>query len=536
MRIQWRQKADSWHDWGLCELYDVLLSCEWPDGKCVQISEPDSAGFDFIADVTPAEFGAAIQQQMAAADRWNDLHPRFQEGKKISRCAPTVKNGRRVPGEKYDPQVSKEEWIANGCKGDPPKNQRNKAQRISNVPEKSSRISELFNVLGGEKSFEAIARDAVTDDLKIGLLQGDNPFVAKHHSNGKARGFSMNSSPFIENSSFLLPCILTTVSTSKPFVYNPDPDVKRCTIYLPENIPFDRSLRLWGHLKRRALIHPDVEQGEMYRNVPFRGDGEEAQLLMLLDALQSRLAPVRSSGDLEAEDIPEFNDWMALNYSSGTNVNVGVIHRIQVPGTVFPLLKTILSPSHWKETVSLTFVRDCLSGVRMENTPIQSHIAAALFQKQKTALWHDLENCAFSLYKNTDDAGKSNRRAVSLLPHFFAHFAKELLIMNDDQLMACRKIGELAGNAFSRDVTLLSRLHNSAKASDLRENLELFAFRLMKASNGDERGDLWHISSEQFRTVLELAHTDEWAAASQTISLFASLAAFNKNLGQAAAK
>lgn len=533
MKIQWRQTGDPWHDWGLCELFDLLHSCEWPAGKSVHIGEADAAGFDFEADISPQEFGAAIQKQMAGFDRWNDLHPRFQEGKKIARCAPTVENGRYVAGEKCDPKVSKQEWEANGCSGKLPDNARNKAQRIPNVPLTKGALAKLLSTDGGEKSFEEIAGLAVTSGEKGDVSQGANPLAAKHHSNGKLRGPSAGNSTRTESAQFLLPCYLTSVSASKPFVKDPIGD---CTLYLPENVPFERAVRLWKHLKYRALVHPDAPMGDMYRNLPLRGDGEKAQLLMLLDALQSRLAPMRSADDLGEEDVQELNNWLAINYSSGTNVNVGVIHCIEVPGTVFPLLKPILSPPHWKEATPIAFVRDCLSGVSLENTPIQSHISAALFQGQPSAFWHDLEKCAFLLYKQTSDATKSNRRAVGLLAHFFVSFAKQLQIMTDEQLTACRKIGELAGNAFSRDVTLLSRLHNSAKPSDLRENLELFAFRLMKASNGEDRGDLWHISPEQFRAVLELTHTPDWAAASQTISLFASLSAFNKNLGQAAAK
>ena len=534
MKIHWRQTGDPWHDWGLCELYDLLQSCEWPDGKEAQISAPDAAGFDFEAGISPQEFGATIQAQMAASDRWNELYPRFQEGKKIPRCAPSIVNGRRVAGEKCDPKVTKEEWEAHGCVGNLPSNARNKAQRISNVPLTPAALDTLLEPAGGKGSFGIAATLAVMPGETGDVSQGANPLVAKHHSNGKTRGPSAGNSARVESAQFLLPCFLASVSANKPFVKDPNGD---CTVYLPENVPFDRALRLWTNLKTVALVHPDAPNGTMYRNLPLNGDGEDAQVLVLLDSLQSRLGPVRAAEDLDEEDVRELNNWLAINYSSGTNVNIGVIHRIEVPGSVFPLLQPIAPPAHWtKETLPVSFVRDCLSGVRLENTPIQSHIAAALFQQQATACWHDLAECAFTLYKRSSDATKSNRKSANLLSHFFAYFATKLHIMTDEQLTACRKIGELAGNAFCRDVTLLSRLHNSAKPSDLRENLELFAFRLMKASNGDEKNNLWHISAEQFRTVLELASTDDWAAAAQTISLFASLSAFNKNLGQAATK
>ena len=531
IKIQWRQQADAWHDWGLCELYELLQACEWPSGKTVCISEPDAVGFVLEGDLTPSEFGAALHQQMSGDARWNELHPRFEEGKKIDRCKPKVKDGRRVTGEKCDPKVSKDEWEANDCKGNLPKNARNKCQRIANVPLTPKALEALLSLDGGAASFDEIAVLAVTPGKNGNVTQGANPIAAKHHSNGKVRGPSSSNSAREESSTFLLPCFLASVSAWKPFIYNPDPDVKKCTLFLPDNISFDRALRLWKHLKSRALVHPDVPGGTMYRNLPYQGDGEEAQLLVLLDSLQCHLAPTREANELGEEDIRELNDWVAINYSSGTNINVGVIHRIEVPGNLFALLEPISSPSYWKESTQLSFVADCLSGVRVENVPMQNYIARALFRPQPAIMWHDLEAAAFLLYKNTDQAGKSTRRAVRLLPHFFNFFATRLLPMNEDQLSACRKIGELAGNAFCRDVTLLSRLHNCANPDTLRENLELFAFRLMKASNGDGTG-LWHVSPKEFSAVLELAVSPQWEAAAQTISLFASLTAFNKNLGE----
>lgn len=104
--------------------------------------------------------------------------------------------------------------------------------------------------------------------------------------------------------------------------------------------------------------------------------------------------------------------------------------------------------------------------------------------------------------------------------------------MTEDQLTACRKIGELTGGAFPKDVTLISRLHNTATPDDLRANLNLIGFRLFKASNGDDEDKrrMWHVSPQEFGTVLDMTNGGDWQAAAQTISIFASLTAFNKNL------
>jgi hypothetical protein len=294
-------------------------------------------------------------------------------------------------------------------------------------------------------------------------------------------------------------------------------------------------LRLWKHLRHGgALKHPDENGGQMYRNLLIWGDGEEAQLLILLDALGSTLPARIESDELGAADIPELNNWMAISFSSGTGVSVGSIHRIEVPSPIFDLLNPIAPPEYWKNQEPVSFVRDCLAGLRVEDVPIQTRFAKALFLKGDPDRWRALENAAFALCKNVSRANTTNRRASSLAPHFMHHFAKEMKIfMQDNQLEACRKIGVLAGRAFSSDVTMLSRLHNSASPEDLRANLSLLTFRLFKASNDpDAKSEMHRIALDEFERVLDLASGPNWAAAGQTISLFACLTAFNKNLSE----
>jgi hypothetical protein len=137
----------------------------------------------------------------------------------------------------------------------------------------------------------------------------------------------------------------------------------------------------------------------------------------------------------------------------------------------------------------------------------------------------------FLLFKNVDQAGKSTRGNARLLPHFLSHFAKELIQMQEEQLAACRQIGELTGRAFSKDVTLISRLHNTTSAADLRANLNLLAFRLFKASSNKDNS-AWRISPQEFQKILDslVSAPDDWQEAAQTISIFASVTAFNNNL------
>lgn len=529
MNLQFIQTGDPWHDWGLCELYDVLQRfCDWPSGSNVIVSQPNEAGFTVSGELTSEQFGQIVHAALSAPDRWNDLYPRFEEGREIARCQPRTEKGRRIPGEKYDPKVSQAEWEAAGCRGKAPAVARNRCQRIASVPMTPGKLAELLRPEGGKEAIGQVASDAARGE-QGDVTQSANPVAAKHHSNGKVRGPSGANSARAETAAFLLSCFCTSVSAWKPFVKNDD-----CVVYLPDDLPFPRALRLWKQLTTGgALIHPDqADKGDMYRNLPLRGDGEEAQLLILLDALQSSLGLKVEGDGLFDSDIITLNNWLAIHFSSGTNVSVGAIHRIEIPGTVFPLLSPMPCPDYWKNQSEVSFVRDCLTGIRLEISPVQSRIARALFHTNKRTTWQSLAATAFFLYKNGDQAGKSTRSAVRLLPHFHIHFARELLTMTDEQLTSCRKIGELVGGAFSTDVTLISRLHNTATPDDLRANLNLIGFRLFKASNGDaeDRRSLWHVSPQEFRAVLDLAEKDDWQTAAQTISIFASLTAFNKNL------
>jgi hypothetical protein len=527
------QTGDPWHDWGLCELYVAV--CEAADaGADIAVMSLTEAGFTICSDLAPEDLGNTLHAILTRADRWNRLHPRFEEGKKLARCQPNLVNGRRIPGEKYEPKVGKEEWEAEGCRGNPPQQARNRCQRLASITLTPKQLEALMAPDGGPGSFKEIAANAFCPSVTADVTQGADPLVAKHHSNGKVRGPSNSNTAREEDARYLLPCFCATVSPWKPFVKDDD-----CTVFLPDNVPFTRALRLLHHFCRcGALIDPDSDRGDMYRNLPLRADGEEAQLLVLLDALQDRLA-VRDQGDgLFAEEIVTLNDWLAVHFSSGTNVNVGAIHRIEVPGEVFPLLKPIKPPAYWKNQTDVAFVPDCLTGLRVEDVPIQSHIARALFMihRNMNESWRLLGVVSFTLYKNTDRAGMTNRAAAALFPHFYRHFARELLIMTEDQLEACRKIGELTGSAFHRDVTMLSRLHNTSSPGDLHANLELVTFRLFKATTGEPENSLWHISPEEFQIVLDLSNSEEWQAAAQTISTFACLKAFNQNLGEGSKK
>ncbi len=114
MTIEFQQTGDPWHDWGLCELYDVLLYRCQDAASSIQVSSPGEAGFSVTTSLAAEQFGQVVGAQLSAADRWDALHPRFEEGKKIARCKPNTEQGRRVPGEKYEPKVSKAEWTSVG--------------------------------------------------------------------------------------------------------------------------------------------------------------------------------------------------------------------------------------------------------------------------------------------------------------------------------------------------------------------------------------------------------------------------------------
>ncbi len=526
--LTFRQAADPWHDWGLCELHEALQIVASSESR-IQVGEADTSGFSITANMTHDEFVTALFHEMAANRRWNEVYPRFEEGKKIEGCAPKSVDGRRVEdrNDKNDPKFVKENWSSSGCEGNPPPQARNKCQRITNVPLSSTGVGNLLDPNGGAKSLQAIIEDAVEGN-ESDLKQETNPLTANHHSNGKVRGPYASNSARVEKALYVLSCYATSLSPWKPFVTSPPSD---CTVYLPDNVPFDRALRLWKHLHNTALRHPDEANGTMYRNLPLSGDGEAAQLLMLLDSLQSNLPAKRSSDDLNEDDIVELNNWLTISFSSGTGVNVGGVHRIEVPGEVFHLLAPIEPPPNWKNRAAVSFVRDCLNGLRVSDATPQNNLARALLLPTSTDKWRAFESATFFLYKNTDRANTTNRRSAALLPHFMTHFCKETKLMQEDQLSACRKIGELAGQTFNRDVTMISRLHNASSPDELRSNLALLTFRLFKASNdADDRAGLYHISPQEFQRVLDMTHGPDWAKAAQTISLFACLKAFNKNI------
>ena len=526
LRLEFVQTGDPWHDWGLCELYDILRQAVWPEESNANLGGPDRAGFAFEGKMTPQEFADAVHAVLASAKRWNDLHPRFEEGKRVVRCAPSSSGGRRIPGEKYDPKITEAEWTAAGCRGTLPKLVRNRCQRMASLPMTPAKLAELLAMHPGPNSIHHLAIKSALG-AESDITQSANPAAGKHHSNTKVRGPASANSAGRGTAVFVLACICTSLSAWKPFTKDED-----CTVYLPENLPFPVAHELWKQLVTGGvLVHPDdPAKGEMYRNLPLRADGEEAQLLVLLHAMQSSLALHKEGDGLFERDIVHLSNWAAIHFSSAKNVSVGAIRRILIPGRVFPLLRPINAPLHWKSEQLVEFVPDCLVGLRIESARIQCAITKALLKPNARDTWKYLVDVCFFMYKNTRQAKKSTRRAAGLLPHFVFHFGKEMLIMNEDLLTACRNIGELIGSVFNSDVTLLSRLHNSATSDDLRANLDLVSFRLFKVSNAGQTGSgLWRISPQEFSIVVDSGE-EHWRQAAQTISMFASLTAFNKNL------
>ena len=530
MDIRFCQTGDPWHDWGLCELYKLILEMQTPE---LTLSKPQPDGFVLSYDGDAKGFGSLLHKALSRSDRWNELHPRSPEAKKIDRCKPIIKDGRRIPGEKQEQKVSKEEWEAAELPGKPPSAVRASCRQIVCVPLTTGQLNAWMNPGGGKLSLEEVAAGAFHSDAEMQITQGIDPLVAKHHSNSKVRGMASSNSYPSYSYRFALACLCATVSAWKPF----STEEQECSIYLPEDAPFPLAWKLWNHLRNGgALIHPDLPNGVSSRNLPLRADGDAARLLVLLDSLQSKLV-LREPDGLWGEEIPLLHNWTIIHYTAGMHITVGGIYRQEVPSNLFELLKPVPAPSYW-EVDKVRFVPDCLTQIRVQDIPIQDRLAQALLlvNKSRTEAWEKMRDTAMLLFRNSHRAGKTNRSAAKLLPHFYYQFTRSLFSMTNTQLDSCKKLGELAGSAFHRDITLLSRLHNANSPGDLRASLELIAFRLFKAANGEERGKLWHISSEEFQTLLDLTNTEEWQTVAQTVSSFASLKAFNINLDEGTVK
>lgn len=527
--LRFEQTGDPWHDWGLCELYASLLSV---DG--VTCSKIEPSGFTLETELPGDEFSKKVASQVCNAKRWNDLHPRYEEGKKISRCAPNIQNGRRIPGEKYDPKVTKQEWTEAGLKGNPPAQVRNRCLRIPTIPITAGNFTALMDdsaTLEDKNSFLYIVEEAYKGAV-LHLTQSADPLIAKHHSNTKVRGSSNTNNSLSASALFAMASYCCSISPNIPFYRKQG---TTAIVLLPEGNGMAILLKFWRHLKSgKILKNPDDPDGNMSTNIPFSVNGRSAHMLALLGALQDGMT-VREVNDdpFSEEDLITLTDWIAIEISSGTNIRIGNIDHIGVPGGLFPLLRKIAAPSWYKWGESgISFVKDCYVGLRFKYYPLQDKIAEALFKMESSPYdcWQNLSTIAYMAYKNSDEAVTITRSSAFLLPYFYQHFAKEIIKMEEDRLEACKKIGDLVGTVFSQDVTLLSRLHNVSSPNEFRSCLELVAFRLFKFSNGKDASKSWHVSSEDFSTLLKTTDTDEWTLASQTLSAFACLKAFNQNL------
>ncbi len=530
MKIEWRVTGNPWHDWGLVELYKIM--CEPELREILNVTAPTKIGFTLFSELQPAEVGEGLARAITRADRWNALHPRFPEGRAIPRCQPRTEHGRRIPGEKYEEKVSVEEWRAADLKGNPPASVRNMCQRLVSVPVTTSQLDELFSQAGGSKSMRAVVDAALAPGEMLDMSQGVNPMVAKHHSNVTVRGPGGSNGPMEAPAQHVLACLCASISAWKPFAKNDD-----TVVVLPVSLPFDVEVKLWEHL-RTSLLDPDGPKGEMYRNIPLRVDGDAAELLALLHAIVSSMAE-RHVDLFTMEEVRTLRRWVAIHFSSGTNVIVGAIRAMQTGPVLLELLEPIVVKNSQlgeevDEQQTIGFLKDVFCEIRLDNYPWQEIVADAMLAADlsPTDAWRGLTDCAFALNRCVSQAKKSNRAAARLLAASYYHFARRLINMTPEQLSSCKKIGELVGSAFHRDITLLSRLHNTTSPGDMRSILELISFRLFKASNGPDKSQLWHLSAGEYEELLQISHTPDWQAAAQTISAFASLKAFNINLAE----
>ena len=532
MQIEWQQTGNAWHDWGLCELYHILQSAEL-SGK-VDVGTPYMHGFTMTSELPKEDLVHQITSAIISNDRWNALHPTFPEGRAIQRCAPRTENGRRIPGEKYDDKVTKEEWETHGLKGKPPSAIRNRCQRLISVTFTASQLAEIFSQNDKNGLLYKMVEAALTPNSMGDITQGINPLVGKHHSNVTVRGPGGTNGVLAGSSQEVLASVCASISAWKPFAKDDS-----TIILLPVGLSFPLLVKLWQHLRYTALTDPDSSDGDMYRNIPSRVEGDAANLLALLNAIQDNLA-MRDANLLTMTEVRHLNKWMAIHLNSGTNIIVGAIHIFEAGANVFDLLEPIEIPSYKRndgEVIpekEISFMADIFSQVRVENTTWQERMAKSILLagKNPQGAWGAMEDCAFLLSRNVKNAKTTNRWAAWHLPNCYNKFAERLTTMTTEQIAGCKKIGELTGSVFYNDITLLSRLHNTTSASDMRAILELIAFRLFKASNGTDRKGMWHLSPAEFDIIFEITHTSEWQAAAQTISAFASLKEFNINLGE----
>jgi hypothetical protein len=272
----------------------------------------------------------------------------------------------------------------------------------------------------------------------------------------------------------------------------------------------------------------------LYHSDPYSG------LVSLFHCLRNPLpAKVLVEDGLAPQELPRLTRWITSQFKRATYVSFGTFHTIDVNHHLFEYVQPLSYQRRDEQSMVYLLVRDVVNRMQWPANGVAKLFSRALVESSisamKVALWSFYKDYdAFMFYR----VSKDQPSVLSLLKAFIAHFVGKEDRLEPELRDAAKNIGKVVGRAFPRDITLLSRIYNIHDAAEMREALKMVLFRLEKAGVDQAKRDnvqdserLFPISNKAFEVLLNGICEENLRELADVFSIFASLNAFNANVG-----
>ncbi len=397
-------------------------------------------------------------------------------------------------------------------------------------------VSEMLDV-PSEKAGMCVLGDGATKHL-LPLTQSLHIFANKHH-NAAIRGFGSGNGYFRAGAAWRYALVLSATEMYHPFFEARD---KGTTILLPitDDLAFLKKLHtLFSHGVLNDIRQLDAATSatnipHLYKPDPYSG------LVSLMHCVRNRLTIVERSEDWSEESVlPRLTRWTTAQFKRATYVSFGTFHNIEIDLRLFEYVKPLSYHRKGQATVEYMIVPHIFERMAWPDTGIAGRFSKALLESSgtamKTVLWEMYKSSSsFTFYNRKDETAP-----LLLFNAFLDYFVEETYKTMDTEIRnAAKDMGKLVGRAFPRDLTLLSKIYNIQDASGLRDAIKTVLFRLekmgidqSKRSNISDHERLWPIRNKPFETLLEGITESNCREIADVFSIFASLNAFNANVG-----
>lgn len=375
--------------------------------------------------------------------------------------------------------------------------------------------------------------------------QSINPFLNKYQNN-RVRGFRSSNDYYQQCPICYFTSLYTALDANLPFVY--DGPNKQVSLILPDTADLKLLGRIRNRLNGNLLDLGQLSQLRTSTNLRAYWWHDPYSLSLVL--FHNIFYEFSIQEDTEEEEwsfeptvnMRKVSRWLILPFIREKNVRFGNIHTMQVNDCLYDYIKPIPMD---KGVQPLQLVPDILSRI----TPRSRHpdgitIVQSLSKAIATSDVSLLKSAVFRLWKHSDAINYYAKRG--LLSRFIQHFLEVNAVLNDELREDLRAIGITIGSAFSRDVTLISKLYNVSSEGAFRAVINQVLFRLYKLSisgkatedgkliveaQGETRA-ITRMKQDRFTRVMDQLSSQNWKEMAETLSTFASLSAFNANFSK----